>query len=232
MGRIIRKQKNERVKLLSYGIDGNTPLYPGTLPLKLLKEKDTRKGDSCNTFMITISNHSGTHIDGPGHFFPQKKSRHARLPALCVYNDPVILDCRPKPESLIKPADLSNIQKASRKADAVLIRTGFSRHRNDHRIYAFRNPCLAPESALLLRNTFPRLRLIGIDTLSVSSISHRDEGRQTHRILLGKNGPKRGIFIIEDMFIPNDIASLKKIYVMPLVRGDLDSAPCAVLGFV
>jgi len=219
-----------RLIRLSYATDKNTPLYPGTPPLDIKRIKAIKKGDSCNTFGVTFSNHSGTHIDGPGHFHDNGgKASGKFIFEEFRFKNPLLADCPKKKGERIEISDFKKIKRTA-SADIILIRTGFSIYRKkDPEIYSQKTPYLAPETAEWLRNNCPGLKAIGIDCISISSPEHKEAGRLAHKILL-KRKNKKAVFIIEDMFLPKRTGKFKGIIVLPMLRGGIDSAPCAVIG--
>ena len=62
------------MKLLSYYLSSNTPLYGNSDGINFVPEKQIRNNDSCNTMNVSFPNHSGTHIDFPYHFNPAGKT--------------------------------------------------------------------------------------------------------------------------------------------------------------
>jgi len=62
------------LKRISYSISSQTPLYPGTPQMTYHDVKSIEKGDSANTTHISLSSHTGTHIDVPRHFCPRGKT--------------------------------------------------------------------------------------------------------------------------------------------------------------
>jgi len=44
------------------------PIYPGSLPVKVERVNDIKKGAHANTSMITAGSHMGTHADASSHF--------------------------------------------------------------------------------------------------------------------------------------------------------------------
>ncbi len=215
---------------LSYDLGINTPLYPDTPPIQITQHKSITKGDSSNSFMITFSNHSGTHIDAPKHFWQDGR-------AICDYsiNDlifhrPRIIDCPKQPSGIIEVDDLKGLP--SEDTDILLIRTGFYTYRQkDSETYSYKNPCVSPNSALYLRENFPNLKAIGLDSISVASRSNPSLGKETHQILLDEtrfDGPP--LLIIEDMDLSHDIKEIKELIVSPLFIEGADSAPVTVFG--
>lgn len=216
---------------LSYLIDVNTPLYPGTPPITAKQIKSIGKGNTCNTSLVCMSSHSGTHIDAPRHFFNSGRAMGGYSDKDLFFKQPLILDCPKGPDEGIGIDDVKN-GIGEKKPDALLIRTGFSRLRSRHAsVYRSRNPYLMPQCAAWLREERSELKALGIDCISVSSYSHRDAGRQTHKILLaagGRNGSS--VLLIEDMYIPHLRKKLKGLIVIPLLNNCPDGTPCSVVG--
>ena len=52
----------------------NLPAWPGTPRFKKIFEKQIEQGDDCNSSILTMDSHAGTHIDAPFHFLKGKKT--------------------------------------------------------------------------------------------------------------------------------------------------------------
>jgi len=213
---------------LSYKILKVNPAYGkskaaiGIRPLKSL-----RAGDSCNTYLLNIKNHLGTHIDCPRHFFANGAAAADYKPEFWVFRHPQVIPVKARPGELIGEKDLK--ARINRKADILLFRSGWSKNRGKD-IYATANPGLEPSLGASIRDAFPSVRAIGIDWISISSYKHRDIGRKTHRIFLNPKGKGHPVLIIEDMYIPAK-TDFKTIIVSPLRIKGIDSAPCTIIGF-
>lgn len=215
---------------LSYEIDEHTPLYPGTPSFSFQRVRKIKDGDTCNTSLITLPNHGGTHVDAPRHFFDTGRSISEYKIEELIFGSPQLIDCQKGPEEIIGREDLEG--KIPKDCDLLLLRTGFYKHRNrDKRIYCFKNPSLSPDVAKWIRNNFHNVHAIGIDCISVSRYGLRDYGRETHRILLQANGFEGPpVLIVEDVDLSADIAGLKQVMVVPFYITGIDSAPCVVIG--
>lgn len=226
-----------KILRLSYILSETMPLYPGTPGTELSPVKSKERGDSCNTSRIVISNHAGTHIDGPAHFETSGRTISDYDPNSLVFESISIADCRKEAGTPILPRDVEGYLYDN--TDLLLIRTGFGKYRNavtgshDGDLYCSRNPYLHLETALMLRERDSNVRAIGVDCISISSLANRDMGRRAHEALLStgkyRNNP---ILIIEDMLIPDDLTRVDEIIVVPLYCQGIDSAPCTVLGFL
>lgn len=213
--------------MLSYPVDESTPLYPGTPEFKMSKVKDILKGDACNTFLINASNHCGTHIDCPSHFFQNGKKVSDHKPSYFIFKNAIVMDIPKKADEPITAEELNRF-RGDETTEFVMVRTGFSKYRSTRpSLYSGRNPYLFPETAEALKKRFKKIRAFGIDTISISSALHREIGKAAHKTLLGG---KRPILIVEDMNIPLRVRSFDDVIVSPFFAGNVDSSPCAATG--
>lgn len=208
---------------LSHVLDKNTPLYGGGSEWECIRDKEIQKGDSCNTSLLELPSHAGTHVDAPLHFIKNGMAIEEYAPENWVFSNPILVFLEPEKGSLITPDNL-NITK-NKKTDIVLFCTSFEKFRDDE-IYWKENPGIAPEMAEYLLDQCPNLKAIGMNFISISSFKHRDIGRLSHKAFLG-----RGIRIIEDMHLlslqPGDI--LNRVMILPLRFKGGDGAPCSVI---
>ena len=216
------------MEYLSYFISENSPMYGNDTGIQFAPDKEMIKGDSCNTIKLAVPNHTGTHIDLPYHFNPNGKTL-SDYPATYWQFDLVeLIDLSGKVDDgqIIGPelfTDLENFE-----TELLLIKTGYGAYRGTDR-YTITPPGLSADLAPFLRNNFHKLRCIGMDLISVSSYSNRDEGRKAHHAFLN---PDEGepILLIEDMKLDID-GPFNKVIVAPLLIDNADGAPCTVLAF-
>lgn len=221
-----------KIVRLSYPLGEGMPVYPGTPDTVVAAVKSKDGGDSCNTSLIMLSNHAGTHIDGPAHFEKYGKRIGDYDVDSLVFDDIAIADCSKEPGQPVLAEDVAGF--LSDTTDLLLIRTGFGKYREraTRETYTGNNPYLHGDAAKMLRG-HRAIRAIGIDCISISSHANREMGRIAHEILLSARGHERDpILIIEDMLIPEGSWMFDKIIVVPLYFEGIDSAPCTVLGFL
>ena len=219
--------KKSKYRLLSYPVSVDTYSYGGKRPFNIKQLRSISKGDSCNTFIMNMPNHVGTHIDCPNHFFDSGKRLSQYKFKDFVFYNPATLDCSKKKNELVTINDIKKNLKTLKGKDILFLRTGFYRFRADLK-YARQNPGISPEAALFIRKRVSNIRCIGIDSVSVSPYSNRELGRRTHEIFLQGSKPVR---IIEDMDLSGSLKGIKKVFVVPLFIKGVDSAPCTVLAF-
>lgn len=223
-----------KYRILSYPIDENTPVYGNTPKPKINSYRQISKGDSSNSNIITIHNHTGTHVDASRHFIPDGKLISDYSIDELIFNDPLLIECPKAPGENI---ELEEIQVATQKLDGVdclLLHTSFG-HFRDREIYRTHNPGIAPEVIFWLRKNFQEIRCIGIDSISISGFQHRELGREAHTsAFIKQDRLGEPLLLIEDMNLemlsPED--KLKKIFIIPWQISGIDSAPCIVLAEV
>ncbi len=210
-----------KVIFLSHFISENTPLYGGEKSITLRQVKSIKKGDSCNTMYWSFPNHIGTHVDAPSHFLEKGLSISDFNAGFWIFNEVTLIEIfNVKPGCIIEPENINNIKDC----ELLLIKTGFEKYRAEE-IYWQNSPSLHPKLAFYLKDKCPFLRAIGIDFISISSLSNRELGRKAHRAFL-----ERDIILIEDMKLSEIHYSPDTVIVAPLLIKDADAAPATVFG--
>ena len=181
-------------------------------------------GDSANTSVISLSSHAGTHIDVPRHFCREGSPVIDLFQRLNTYAPAYCIDLAAMGDTCIRPEDLEGVIDGKGDAEALLIRTGSWQLRTtDPHTYMAKHPWVPAGVAALLRRKCPRLRVLGIDTISISTPSHRQEGQESHRAFLCDKHP---IYLLEDVDLslvtPKDASELT---LLPWLLDDLDGVP-------
>jgi len=216
--------------LLSYPINEDTPKHK-SLPMPgILPHSQISKGDEYNSVIISIHNHTGTHIDAPKHYLDDGKLISEYLLDDLVFKNPVMVDCLKRDELLIVQEDLQHASQMLQKSDCLLLHTGFGQYRSEERYLTF-NPGIAPETILWIREEYPNIRCIGIDSISISSLQHISKGIEAHKAAFRvKNGLGKPLLLIEDMNLSTlSNNKLKSVIVLPWQVSGIDGAPCTVL---
>ena len=78
-----------------------------------------------------------------------------------------------------------------------------------------------------LRKTFPMLRIMGFDSISLSSFANRDVGREAHKAFLENDRP---ILPLEDMDLGRieNKSVINKVITAPMHVQSADGSPCTV----
>ena len=219
--------------LLSFTLSASTPIPGGRTALSVHVDESVEQGNLGNTFYYTAWNHAGTHVDAPGHMLPRGKVITDLDISYLVFEHPYLVNVPKKDDQLITADDLRPHADVLAQSDLLLLRTGFTEHRGaDPSRYRDHNPGLSIEVARYLSSHhFPRLRAIGIDSISMAAAAHALEGLEAHKILFAKND-QHPVVLIEDMDLSADLTHLKRVIVAPLFIEGLDSSPCTVIAEV
>jgi kynurenine formamidase len=223
----------EKLILLSYILSEDTPLYGDTPKLEIQHDKCIAERDTCNTAMVKLHAHSGTHIDAPKHFWDEGRNISDYSIHELTFQSPFLIECPKSSGELIVPRDLEDYDENLKKCDILLFRTGFWKLREKDE-YRLDNPGISPEVANLIREKYENISCIGLDSISVSSYSNRELGRKTHQIFLQKGDfQSEPILLIEDMDLSSiRLNQISTILVSPLMIEDIDSSPCNVIGIM
>jgi len=217
----------EHAIYLSHPLSNDTPLYGGAKNIQIDSNSSIKEGDTANSLSLVFSNHSGTHVDVPYHFFEDGKKIMEYPPSFWIFNCPQCLDVPGKDGYLVTFEDVKG--RIKEDTDLLLLRTGYEKYRNED-IYWQMNPGLSPGLAKGIRKKFPNIRALGVDVISITSRLHREKGRKAHQEFLGSHFESDPIVLIEDMSLQNFNKDFSQAYVMPLMVKGADGAPCTALG--
>jgi arylformamidase len=218
----MNKKENKYI-YLSYFMDAHTPLYGGGRGVSLTDDRSILKGDTANTKQLALHNHSGTHIDYPNHFFTEGATSEHYKPEFWQFKQPFLLNM-PAIENEILLFTQEQLNQIPVKTDFLIVRTGFWKFRNEEKYWQY-NPGLSPQMAAQLREHCPKLKVIGMDFISITSFQNRELGREAHRQFLGGKKP---ILLVEDMDLSQIEESPKQLMCSPLLIKGLDGSPVTI----
>ncbi len=215
---------------LSYPLSMDTPVFGGGYGMRIQALKQMESGDSCNTSYWNLPNHLGTHLDFPKHFIQNGRNGSDYNADFLVFNHSWIIDLEN-----VEPGEIISAEQVKdffipHEVELLIIKTGFCKNR-DKAVYWQKNPGFSPQLAKFLKDTFPDLKVLGFDSISIASFVHRQTGRKAHKSFLEGDRP---LLLLEDMDL-NHVwadASFKQIIVAPLRVAKTDAAPCTVLALV
>ncbi len=206
---------------MSDWIDVSIPLrdgmvhWPGDPAFHIEKFADREKGDDATVSRMSLSVHTGTHMDAPLHFIPGSRSID-EMPIEATVGPARVVFVRKEPA--IEPHDLQGLGIS--KGERVLFRTVNSvRCWNSDRFeeeYVF----LSPDAARYLADR--EVRCVGIDYLSVDPF--RANTAETHRILLGA-----GVWIIEGLNLKHIEPGDYEMVCLPLRLIGSEGAPARAI---
>lgn len=213
---------------LSYILDEKTPTYGNRNKFIQTKKSDISRGDVANDTAIETTVHIGTHIDMPYHFFEGGQTIEKFDIDFFSFKNVLFLEIELK-ELIIKDALIQELEKITdkNKYELLIVKTGIC-HRRDTREFWERNYGFDPSLADYIREFFPKIRVLGFDSISVSSFQDRMLGRETHKAFLKPDQP---ILLLEDMDLTqlNKNCILKKVTIAPLRIAKCDGLPCTVI---
>jgi arylformamidase len=203
-----------RIYDISVPLSPTLACYPGDPSVEVTPVAQLAQGDAANVSRVTLSSHSGTHLDAPRHFFAHGTTVDAL--DLEILLGPARV-CLVTPAPHITADDLRSLELEGVKR--VLFKTtngalwdlpGF------HPNYV----ALTASAAQLLVDM--GIQLVGIDYLSIDAFERQDF--PVHRILLGAH-----VLILEGLDLrvvpPGDY----ELIVLPLRLQDGDGAPARVI---
>lgn len=202
-------------------IDISVPLrsgmvhWPGDPPLEIERRLELDRGEVMNLSAVSMSLHSGTHMDAPLHFLREGASLD-EMPLEATVGRARVIEIR-DPES-VKPEHLEG--RRIRRGERILFKT-----RNSSRCWVREEfvedfVYISKEAAQWLAER--RVRTVGIDYLSVGGF-HRDTV-ETHQILL-----EAGIWIIEGLNLAGVRAGRYELVCLPLRVLRSDGAPARAI---
>lgn len=204
-------------------IDISLPIYAGMIvgpsdpQVEIKLVRDPAKGDPVTMSQITMISHTGTHIDSPRHFFIDGTTIDA-LPLETFIGPARVIEINDV--ETIKPAELEpyDIQPGER----ILFKTTNSSWVYDSDKFITPYVYISNEAASFLAEK--RVRLVGIDYITVGGYVNREDNRVVHKIFL--NG---GVSILEEINLKGVKPGRYELMAVPLRFLKGDAAPCRAI---
>ena len=212
-----------KFQYLSYYLDDKTPIYGGSSGIKIKPLSKIENGDSANTKELILHNHSGTHIDFPNHFISDGKLSNDYDANFWIFNNPHLIKIEARENEIISSKNFK-IDSIPSNTDFLIINTGFYKKRNTKEFWN-NNPGFDPKLARILKSRCPKLKVLGMDSISLTSYQNRILGKKSHKEFLGAND----ILIIEDMNLNNLSYNILRIFCFPLLVKGIDGAPVTII---
>ena len=182
-------QKNDNSQYSSQWIDISIPLrnamvtWPTQPPVRIERCDDMERGDICNQTILSMSAHTGTHMDAPLHFIRQGISID-KMPIDVTIGQARVIDIHDN-ES-IKPEEL--VPHHICRGERILFKTQNSQRSRQTNTFIEDFVFISEEAARFLVEC--GVSVVGIDYISVAGFKCDPVG--THRILL-----EAGVWLIE-----------------------------------
>lgn len=215
---------------LSHMIYTDSPVHVALKKPKIVQNSSVSGGDGYNSYIVTLENHSGTHVDAPGHFLEVGRIISDYSAFELFFKSPLIVDVPKNQNELIELEDV--IERDFNGVDCIFFRTGFELYRESHpERYLTENPGISPDVVLWIRERYLDVRCLGIDSISMSSYKSPEIGEKAHLNAFEEHeNLGEPLLFIEDMKL-NDVENeeLGRVIVVPWQLDGVDSAPCTVL---
>jgi arylformamidase len=201
-------------------IDVSVPLvsgmvhWPGDPEVSISRISSMENGDVCNVSTISMSAHTGTHMDAPLHFLANGAGLD-QLPLEVVIGPARVIAIQ-DPRS-VTAAELA--RHRIRRGERILFKTRGAAARWKIGTFDEGYVFLALDGARFLAAR--GVRLVGVDYLSVGEF--REGGAETHRILLGA-----GIWLVEGLHLSQIAPGRYDMICLPLKIAGGDGAPARV----
>jgi arylformamidase len=202
-------------------IDVTVPLrsgmvhWPGDPPVSIERIMKVAQGDEANLSLISMGNHTGTHMDPPLHYFDgspglDQMPLEIGIGAARVIDidDPRVIDVPELARHAIAPGE------------RVLFKTVNSACCWTTDEFVENYVAISPAAARYLVDR--GVQLVGVDYLSVGSPD--EQGAEVHRILLAG-----GIWILEGLNLAEVTPGAYELICLPLKIADADGAPTRVI---
>lgn len=195
---------------ISQTLQDSVAVWPGDQKFRHRWSMRIADGDSCNVSAITLSVHSGTHLDAPHHFDDGGEAMASV--SLAPYIGRARVVHVPQEQAVISASYLGSLDWNG--VDRILFRTRASDREESRfdRDFAY----LEPEGAEYLTRT--NIRLVGTDALSVDAFASKS--LTCHKIL-----NRGGVAILEGVRLAHVPPGDYELICLPLKLAGLDGSP-------
>lgn len=198
---------------ISLNISENMAVWSGQIQPRMVRESRIEEGASSNVSNLTMSVHTGTHVDAPVHFLPGEHGvEKLSLESLI---GPVFVAIADDEVDEITPDVLKKMQIPP-YCERLLIRTRNSRYW-EKGSQEFQTDFVGITAEAAEKLVESKIKLIGVDYLSVAPYHN---GRPTHEVLL-----KNGITILEGLDLSKVNEGYYSLICLPLKLEGCDGAP-------
>lgn len=193
---------------ISQPLKEGVPTWPGDTPFSFKLNWTKEETGSVNVGSLTLSTHTGTHVDAPFHFDDHGKKMLELQPELYV-GDALVVHLEDR--EMIKPEDLEGYDLGA--VERLLIKTGSWTDRSK---FPESITYLSEELAPFLKEK--GIRLIGVDVPSVDQVDSKDLA--SHHSLLNND-----IHILESLVLDEIDEGIYELIALPLPLEESDASP-------
>ncbi len=197
-------------------VSSDMPVWPGDVPVNLERVESIESGDGANVSRISMSVHTGTHVDAPDHFLNDGQSVE-QLPLDILVGRAYVLHL---PDVDLITAAVLQAADIPPRTRRVLFKTRNSDiWERGETVFQTDFVGISADGAeyLVDRN----VRLVGVDYLSVAPYK---ASRATHEILL-----KGGVVVVEGLDLSQVSQGRYTLHCLPLKLAGSDGAPARAI---
>jgi arylformamidase len=206
---------------MSKYLDVTVPIHPGMAVYQGSPEVSfenafsIKRRDPYNITGISMSSHTGTHIDCPAHFFQNGKTLDDLSFDILIGPAKVInlQNCKSINRKVLESVDLSGVERILFKTDHSMLRDRYTRFRSNY-VHFEVDAC----GYMVQRG----IKLVGIDSFSVDAFDSQDY--MCHKVLLGA-----GVVVIEMVDLKEIEPGDYVMHCLPLKILKGDGAPARVI---
>ena len=188
--------------------------WPGDVPVEVNRRESIAAGDGANVSAISMSAHTGTHMDAPVHFIDGAAAMET-LPLDAVIGPARLIEIE-DPE-VVSADELR--RHAPRAGERLLLKTPNSTRAWWEEDFSEDFVYVEPDAAALLADA--GVTLVGVDYLSVGGM---ESGAETHGHML-----RAGVWIVEGLKLTAVEPGDYELICLPLQLVGADGAPARAL---
>jgi arylformamidase len=205
------------IKDITLTIEPGMPVWPGDDQVQLFRRQKLETGESSNVSFLSMSVHTGTHIDAPFHFLQDGKTVDQISMDQLIGKTQVVSVSSGGRQIDDHLLELSGISEGVRR---VLFKTDNS-HAWGIGMRQFHEDFIALDENAAAWLVKKGVITVGIDYLSIAPFT---QSRPTHEILL-----RAGIVIIEGLDLSDVNPGMWNMVCLPLKLSGSDGAPARVI---
>jgi arylformamidase len=203
---------------ISLSISEELPTWPGDPTIKIERVQKMENGADANVTHLSMTAHTGTHIDAPYHFLGNDAITIEQIDLNQLVGRAYMLQISDDIE-LITANVLKNCGIPPR-TKRLLIKTRNSDHwKKQDNLFDENFVAISPDGAQYLINR--GIKLIGVDYLSVAPYA---DGKPTHKLFL-----EAGIIIVEGLDLSEITQGRYTLYCLPLKIIGADGSPARAI---
>lgn len=200
---------------LTHPLHSGMVTWPGDPSPEIHPLASIGQGDSCNTSLLQVASHTGTHMDAPRHFIPLGRTID-EIDLEVLIGKAVVADLSTR-SGMISAEDLQGVLPTG--TTRILLKTATGCRMKDPE-FVENFVALSPGGAELLVEK--GVRLVGIDYLSIEPFAQRNH--QVHHTLLGN-----GVIVVEGLDLSGLNQGEVELICLPLKIRGCDGSPCRAI---